>query len=475
MVFYKDFDRYKTKTAFLSDTGSVTYAELADNARQMSCVLPSRSLVMQFCENTLGSVVGYLGFLYNQAVPILLNKQIDDVFVNQLLNLYKPDYLYVPDTMKEKYPHYSCAYHAFNYSLLKTDCDYSHQLHPDLALLMSTSGSTGSPKLVRQSYQNIQANAESIADYLELNENEKPLCLLPMNYTFGLSVINSHVLVGATILLSDRSLFELEFWNLCKQQEATSIAGVPYTYAMLKKLNFHRMNLPFLRTMTQAGGRLSVELHKEFAQYAKDHNKRFFVMYGQTEATARMSYLPHEKTLEKLGSIGIAIPGGKFLLLDAESRIIDEPEIVGELVYEGPNVALGYAQCIADLVKGDELGARLQTGDMAKKDSDGYWHIVGRKKRFLKIYGNRVNLDEAEQILQGEFSFDCACVSAVDDRMNIFITLDDDEVKNDVKKFLSEKMNLHPSVFAVNFISELPKNEAGKVQYIKLEESFLKC
>jgi acyl-coenzyme A synthetase/AMP-(fatty) acid ligase len=219
--------------------------------------------------------------------------------------------------------------------------------------------------------------------------------------------------------------------------------------------------------MTQAGGKLSPELHKKFAEYAESTGRRFVVMYGQTEATARMSYLPYEKSLEKCGSMGIVIPGGEFSLIDVNGNTITESENAGELVYKGDNVTLGYAECGADLAKGDERGGVLITGDMAKRDSDGYYYIVGRKKRFLKIFGNRVNLDEAERLIKTAFDCECACAGA-DDKMSVYVT--DAGIIQDVRKFISEKTGLHPSAFDVKAIDAIPKNEAGKIRYHALEE-----
>ena len=282
-------------------------------------------------------------------------------------------------------------------------------MHDDLALLLTTSGSVGSPKFVRQSYKNIAANTASIVEYLHLDTAERAITSLPMNYTFGISVINSHLMVGATLVLSPYTIMQREFWTLMSEQKVTSLSGVPYTYEMLDKLRFMRRDLPDLHTLTQAGGKLSPELHQKFAEYAQAQGKSFVVMYGQTEATARMSYLPPELSLTKVGSMGIAVPGGKFSLIDADNQQIIEPGVVGELVYEGDNVTLGYAQSRGDLAKGDEFGGRLLTGDMARFDEDGFFYVVGRKKRFLKIFGNRVNLDETERLIKSHFcDLDCA-------------------------------------------------------------------
>lgn len=209
------------------------------------------------------------------------------------------------------------------------------------------------------------------------------------------------------------------------------------------------------------------ELHKKFAEYARYKDKCFIVMYGQTEATARMAYLPAEKSLEKYGSMGVAIPGGKFSLIDVDGKEITKPEVTGELVYEGPNVALGYAENGCDLAKGDERQGRLETGDMAKRDDDGFYYIVGRKKRFLKIFGSRINLDETERMIKAEFdNIDCAC-SGIDDRMCVFIT--DKTLQGNVRNFITMKTGLNHVAFEVKYIDIIPKNEAGKTQYRELK------
>ena len=384
------------------------------------------------------------------------------------MKAYQPDYLWAPAKLRNTFPDFSAEYEGFGYTLLKTKTQGVYNLNEDLCLLLTTSGSTGSPKLVRQSYGNVLSNARSIVQYLELNETERPITTLPMNYTYGLSIINSHLLAGATLLLTEKGLMQKEFWRFFKEAEATSFGGVPYTYEMLDKLRFYQMELPSLRSMTQAGGKLQPELHKRFAEYAQQNGKRFYVMYGQAEATARMSYLPYEKSLEKYGSMGIAIPGGRFSVMDEDGKEILSPRTAGELVYEGANVTLGYAECGEDLAKGDERHGRLETGDMAEFDSDGYYYIVGRKKRFLKLFGNRVNLDEVDRLVKAEFgNIDCASAGR-DDKLALFIT--EEGLKEDIRAFLSQKTGLNSIAFAVHVIPEIPRNASGKVLYQEFDK-----
>lgn len=250
--------------------------------------------------------------------------------------------------------------------------------------------------------------------------------------------------------------------------------GVPYTYELFRRLHLFddRAQKPgeqpwyqHLRYMTQAGGRLSEPLQQKIGIWAKEHGIEFVVMYGQTEATARMSYLPADHCLEKIGSIGIAIPGGTFHLED-----VDPTTGVGELIYEGPNVTLGMAECRADLSKGDERQGVLHTGDLARVDEDGFYYIAGRKKRFLKIFGIRVGLDECERILQKAYAeVDCefVCVGT-DDHLQIYTT--DPTCAENAAELLADRLHISNRAVQAYYITEIPKNASGKTQYNKLQD-----
>lgn len=465
-----DLKKYKQNIAIIDENNKkVTYEQLDNECQMLADIIGSRCLVFSLCNNSIGSILGYIGFINRDIVPVMLSDNLERDLLNNLLEIYRPAYLWVPVNQEEAFENTTCVYKAYNFVLLKTNYDKKYPLYDELALLLTTSGSTGSPKFVRQSYENILNNAMSIIKYLELDDKERPITTLPMNYTYGLSIINSHLLVGATILVTDKSLMQREFWEFLKEARATSFGGVPYTYEMLDKIHFMKMDLPQFTTMTQAGGKLTPELHEKFAEYAEKTGKKFVVMYGQCEATARMGYLPADKAVEKKGSMGVAIPGGKFHLIDADGKPIYEPYITGELVYEGKNVTLGYAECGEDLIKGDERKGILKTGDMAQFDEDGYYYIVGRKKRFLKIYGNRVNLDEIERLIKGRFGIETAS-TGVDDHLYLFIT--DETVLEEVKRYVTEKTRLNPMAFHIMVINEIPKNDSGKIQYKELTKYY---
>lgn len=465
-MLFSNLNTFNNSLAVITDQGeSILYKDIETYSSVIYSKINHRCLVFCFCKNTIDSLIGYISFVTNKVVPLMLDAGLENDLLNGLIKLYQPEYLWIPIERKVEFDCQKIDFQTTEYCLVKLKQDMQYPLHNDLAILLTTSGSTGSPKLVRLSYENVLANAQSIAQYLSIDSAERPITTLPMHYSFGLSVINSHLLKGSTLLLTTRSLMEKEFWAFLKSEKATSLSGVPYTYEMLKRLRIFRMDLPYLKTLTQAGGKLNIELTKEFAEYCHETNKRFFVMYGQTEATARMSYLPYEQSLSKLGSIGIAIPKGTFQLIDEKNDEIKDDDKVGELVYSGPNVSLGYAECGADLSLGDENKGKLFTGDLAKKDKDNYYYIVGRKKRFIKLFGNRINLDETEQLLK-TIIHDCACTGE-DDKMVIFIT--EPSRLDEVKKYISTKTGINHSAFIVKIISKIPKNESGKTIYSKLE------
>lgn len=454
--------------ALITDGGQVyTYGALTAAARRLGGRMGGRSLVFCLCGNTPGSVLGYLACSAAGAVPLLLSGTLEEELLRNLEARYRPGRLWLPAGRRTLFPDAAVLAEEEGYVLLDTGrppCP----MHPDLALLLTTSGSTGSPKLVRQSRKNIRSNAAAIAEYLELTEDERPITTLPMHYTYGLSVLHSHFLAGAAVLLTEKSVVQQEFWDFFGAGHATSLAGVPATYDLLKRAGLFERDLPSLRSMTQAGGRLPVEMHRRCAQFAWDTGRRFYAMYGQTEATARMAYLPWTLSLTKCGSIGVPIPGGSFTLVDDRGGEITGPGVSGELVYRGDNVTLGYAETPEDLARGDDRRGVLRTGDLARRDEDGCYYITGRRNRFLKLSGSRVNLDECEQMGKDACpDGDCACCGT-DDHLRVFVTGEADTEA--LRRLLCGRLGVRPAVLTVQKIAEIPRNSAGKVLYPKLEE-----
>ncbi|HSO65562.1 MAG TPA: non-ribosomal peptide synthetase, partial [Ornithinibacter sp.] len=271
-----------------------------------------------------------------------------------------------------------------------------HVLHPDLALLMSTSGSSGSPRLVRLSWDNLRSNAEQIAASLSIRPTDRAVTSLPVHYCYGLSVVHSHLVAGASVVLTDLSVADACFWDLAREAGVTTLAGVPHSFDVLDRVGFAEMHLPHLRTVTQAGGRLDPQRVVELAGLGRRRGFDLVVMYGQTEATARMTTLAPDLAESHPGTVGRPVPGGRVDLVD------------GEVVYSGPNVMLGYAETPAHLALGRTID-RLHTGDLGRWTPEGLLEVVGRRSRVAKVLGHRVDLDHVERGLRAD-GCDVRCV-----------------------------------------------------------------
>ena len=344
--------------------------------------------------------------------------------------------------------------------LLDPDLDHSaliqryttDEVHPDLALLLTTSGSTGDPKLVRLSRSAVLANAGQVADSLGVTGDDVAITTLPLFYSYGLSVLHSHLLRGATVVLERTGMMQKDFWAAVGEHGVTSMAFVPYQYEMLRRLRFDPAKYPSVRTITQAGGRLRTELVTDFAGRMDAVGGRMFVMYGQTEAAPRMACLPVSSLPGKLGSVGRAMPGGAFAISD------------DEVVYRGPNVMMGYAHTAADLARGDDLAGVLRTGDLGRLDDEGYLFITGRIKRMGKVFGVRINLDDVER------EFPVAAVAG-DDRLHVFAEgLSADEARA-LRTKIAEWLGTHFTGVDVRTIEALPLLANGKTDYRALEAS----
>lgn len=448
------------------DGEAFAYAAVAGIAAEPAFCETRRALVFCLCDNDPGGILGYFGLLYANAVPMMISAGLPADRLRDLFDIYRPAYVWLPESRIGEFAAAKITHRFKGYCLLATSVTAQAPLNDALALLLGTSGSTGNPKFVRLSHANLLANARSIVTYLQIGADEKPITTLPPTYSYGLSILNSHVLAGSTIALTAKTFFDRGFWDFLKATAATSFGGVPYHYEMLKKLRFAKMELPSLRYVTQAGGRMEPDAMRDFAAVCAAMGVRFFSMYGQTEATARMSYLEPEKAEAKAGSIGRAIPGGRFRLQDDTGRDIEAPETTGELVYEGPNVCLGYAESRADLALGDENGSVLRTGDLARRDPDGDYIIVGRLKRFLKLFGYRVNLQDIENGLRaGGHAVACA---GRDDFLEIYLPQGTVEVGRAVKAGLVAELKVSPTAIGVYGVANLPRSDAGKIQYGQL-------
>lgn len=434
----------------------LTYGGIIELANQIEHNVNPRSLFFILTRNDVGGIAWVMATILSGNVPLILSANTDPQLLRNLIDTYQAQYICRPSESHEN---------LYGYSLTDTGTGKC-EMHPELSHLLPTSGSTGSPKLVRHNYDNIEATALNISTFFELSPEDRPLMVLPLHYTMGLSMVFSHLKVGATILITDLSMTDPRFWKFMKEERATSFTGVPFSYEILDKMRFTRMNLPDLTLLTQGGGKMPPELNLKFAEYCRENGKKWIATYGQSEGTARMAWLPPEYAISKMGSIGIAVPNGKLSLRNSDGEEIMESPATGEMCYEGKNVTMGYARCREDLVLGDEWHGFLPTGDIAYRDEDGFYFILGRIGRFLKIFGNRIGLDECEQIVRAAVSCECACTGN-DNRLIVYITLQADADK--AKTALTDATHLPANVIEIRVIETLPKNEAGKILYAKLK------
>ncbi len=467
-----NIDKYENRTACISEDGELlSYAELIDRSKIFSSLIGQRCLVFILCINTSDCLAIYLGCINSGIVPLLIDGKIKKELLNQYIENFHPKYICAPQDVIPDYCQKENLFGAFKI----WSCDKFEEisLNEDLALLIPTSGSTGSQKLVKLSYENLMSNASSIAEYLGIDEQERAITSLPMNYSYGLSVINSHLLMGASLVMTEKAVIQKEFWNLMEKFQVTSMAGVPFIYEMLKRLRIFNKNLPYLKTLTQAGGKLSKDLQKYFGENCLSKGIRFFVMYGQTEATARIAYLPYDKCLDKLGSIGVAIPRGKLYLKDSNDKIIESKETEGELFYEGKNISMGYAEYLSDLATNNENRTSLATGDLAYFDEDGFFYISGRRKRFLKIFGKRINLDETENLLNKEFIDSKFCCTGYDDHLEVY-KKDDGTCCKEVALYLEQTLGINKISISIKFVNDFPLSSSGKILYSDLKKNAIK-
>ncbi|MCE5290033.1 MAG: AMP-binding protein [Nocardiaceae bacterium] len=421
----------------------LTYAELADQAEKFAQSLGTgRKLVMLAGQNEMSAIVAYLGALVGGHTVLL----VPDSAANSdsdLTQIYNPDV--IVSALSEN-----------QWEILVRHADSVHELHPDLALCLSTSGSTGSPKLVRLSYENLMSNASAIAEYLSITDADRAITTLPMYYCYGLSVIHSHLIRGAGLLITNDSVVDRSFWQFFADNDGTSFAGVPYTFDLLDKAGFEEMDLPRLRYITQAGGRLAPEKVRHYASMGARAGWDFFVMYGATEATARMAYLPPDLAGAHPECIGVPIPGGSFRIEPMEG--LDEG--TGELVYYGPNVMMGYAQTSDDLANGREV-QELRTGDIARVTDSGLYQVVGRSARFIKLFGLRIDLQRIETVLAADGI--TACCAGTDEKLVVAV---EGRVNTQaILEKVAETAHLPKHAIDVCAVAKMPRLGSGKPDY----------
>lgn len=440
-----DLARHGARPALIFGGQVLSFRDLAARVDEIGERLGGeRRLVLLSAANDPDTIATYLAALRGRH-PIVLAGRGQPALTEQLVARYDPDVV--------------AGAGADGWRLDERRDGSRHDLHPELALLLTTSGSTGSPKLVRLSQHNLLANAASIAEYLDIRPSDRAATTLPPQYCYGLSVINSHLWSGASLLLTEQSVVDPCFWDAFTANGATTFAGVPHTFELLDRSGFSDRDLPSLRYITQAGGRLDPATVRRYAELGRRKGWDLFVMYGQTEATARMAYLPPDEALTHGHTIGRAIPGGRLEIEPFEGAAAG----TGELVYHGPNVMLGYAEDPDDLAAGRDI-TTLRTGDVARLGEGGRFEIVGRRSRVAKLFGVRIDLDDLERVLRANGTE--AWVVATGERIVVGIQGGTDPSR--VAATVAGQLEIPESRVTVTELAELPRLATGKPDYAAL-------
>ena len=466
MSIFKSFYKNKNKIALRSKlSGSLSYKEVIDKSNIIKNCIPKKSLILLICENKVAPIICYISAIRNNSVIIFVDIKTKIGDIKKLISSYQPTHLCIPLRLNKYFGKYNSLLNIFDYQILRTN--YKNNLkNNDLSILLPTSGSMGSPKFVRISKGNLSENTKSIIEYLKIKPNEIAITTMPFSYSYMLSIINTHLEAGASIVVTDFSIMQKQFWLEYKEKNVTSLSGVPYIYEIFLKLGLKNIFIKSLRLLTQAGGKIETNTSKKIIKFCKKHKIKFITMYGLTEASPRISYLAWKYAKNKIGSIGKSIPKTTMWIESEDGKKIIKPGQIGELIFKGKNVSLGYANSINDLNKDDDNKGVLKTGDLAYFDKDNFFYIQGRKNRIAKIFGNRVNLDEIEMKMKRK-NFDIACKASTK-KINIFY--EKKLLKNKILFNLSKITGQNKIGFELINIKKIPRTKVGKIDYSNLED-----
>tara|TARA_Y100001970_G_scaffold52859_1_gene66899 strand:- start:21516 stop:22892 length:1377 start_codon:yes stop_codon:yes gene_type:complete len=409
-----------------------------------------KSLLFAYIDNRIEHVAFTFACLKKNHCVALLDSNLPDDSKNSLNQKYKPNFIF---------------YDLDGSSTVKEFSKKNIEIYDENFLMLSTSGSTGSPKFVVLSNENISHNAMKISEILNINKHSIAAGYLPFHYSYGLSVITSHLISGAKIVLSNQSIMQSNFWKRIKEKNVNHFPGVPFHYEMMHKFGLERLGLDKIKVMTQAGGHLDINLRRLTHNYMNKKGGSFFVMYGQTEASPRITTLKNEDFQDYSDSVGEPLEDG--LLTIEDSYLNDKGHKEGTICYEGPNVMLGYAENIQDLSKKPDNEKKINTGDIGYI-KDNKLFITGRLKRFAKIYGLRVNLDEIQKIINQEINK--SAIIEKKEKLIIFCEGKFSEATETiVKEIILSKFTIPLNSVEVKFIDKLPINSRDKIDYKALE------
>lgn len=445
---------------------SYSYNDIFKEYIYIKKLIVSKSLVFLISENTPGSIFFYISLIKNNCPIVLLDKQINTNDLDNYIKKYKPNYVVFPKNFLFKYKkNFNFLFLRNNQYVIKNNDFQKFSFKNDLALLLPTSGSMGNSKFVKLSSENIKKNTNDIIKYLRIKKKDRTITNMPFNYSYMLSVINTHIESGASIFVTQKNMLEKSFWNDFEKFKITTFNGVPYIYEILMKIGINRLFTKYLKSLTQAGGKLDQNILEDLLNLSFKNRVKLFVMYGQTEASPRISYLDLKKNKNKLGSVGKSLDNVKIFIKDKRGKLIKKSNINGEVIVKGKNVFLGYSQSCDDLIRYSKKNQILNTGDLGYFDKDKFLFISGRRKRIAKIYGIRINLDDLEKNMVNQ-KFNILCK---DLKNKIYVYYRNKKLsKNRILKTISKISNLHINSFECTYLKQFPRTNSGKIDYSNL-------
>lgn len=450
-MFQKSFLKNKNKIALKEKDTKITYLELLEFINRFKDLFDKNSLSFIICENKLGSIISYISLLNNNSPVCLIDNKISDYDLLKLVSNFYPKYLICNNKKEFEFLNLNMdkIFSIYDFAVYKNRNKKKFFISKKNLLLLSTSGSLNEPKFVKLSKTNLETNTKGIIKYLGIGSRDSTITTMPMHYSYGLSVINSHLYAGGKIILTEEGLFSKKFYEIFKKEKLTNFNGVPFIYEILIKIGLEKIISKNLRFLTQAGGSLSKGKITEIYEVLKNKNISFYTMYGQTEASPRISYLKINKNQIKKDnlSIGKSISGGKIYLSKRK-----------EIIFEGPNVFGGYSSSYKDLKNYKKVN-KLYTKDIGIKNENGEIIITGRLNRSIKIFGHRLNLDYLEKKIEYLFN----CNSAVILREKKVIIFSEKKIE------ISRLTNLNINIFQNIILSKIPLNKNMKKNYFLLQ------
>lgn len=450
--------KFKKKIALIDlNEKKITYEDFVLDVKNFKKNFHKNSLILIVVSNSYESIVGYFSFLdkSKNCKTIIIDESFGNSYFNKIINIYKPNYIFYPFKFRVKKEKIIKQIVYKKYILSETKISINKKINNKNYILLTSSGTTGNPKFIRLSNENILTNTMGIIKSLKIRSHHRTITTMPMGYSYGLSIINSHILSGASIVLNNKTFFEKLFWNKLFNNDVLSFGGVPQIYEILKSLKFEKFRLSKIKYLTVAGGNLDLKVKKYLINVCKKNNIKFFVMYGQTETSPRISSFNVMNNISKIKSSGKAISGIKLKIINTRGRQVFKK---GELEVSGKNVCLGYANKLEDLYEGDKNRSKIKTGDIAYLDRQNYVYIVGRKKKISKLFGVRLDLEDIEKFLKSK-KFDCECYP---NNKKLIIKTMNINYRNKIKDLINKKYNINRNFIEIMVLKKSIKHNLKK-------------